>query len=183
MSEDPFYCGETLKQSKEVPCEKIWRFRTEKEMIDRHGDDWMNRIERKGISRKRPNGSEYHWVTSMTYLLGKPASEVAFSDYDLDAPDSGGMTTQNIVEFNIIDHHAIIRVVRVSGQGTWVVNPSADMIHAPQFESKLLRWKIYFIAATETFPKPKKSKSRRSFLGARKFGESRHDKNSLKLWG
>lgn len=130
MSEDPFYCGETLKQSKEVPCEKIWRFRTEAEMIDRHGGDWMNRIERKEVGRSRPNGSKYHWVSNMHYLLGKPASEFTFSDYDLNDPDSGGMTIQNIVEFNIVDHHAIIRVVRKCGEATWVVNPSADMIHA-----------------------------------------------------
>ena len=131
MSEDPFYCGETLKQSKEVPCEKIWRFRTEKEMIDRHGSDWMNRIERKGIGRKRPNGNTYHWVDRMTYLLGKPASEFTFTDYDFNSSDYGVMTTQNIVEFNIIDHHAIIRVVRGSSEATWLVNPSADMIYAP----------------------------------------------------
>jgi len=130
MSEDPFYCGETLKQSKEVPCEKIWRFRTEAEMIARHGDNWMNRIEHKSMGRVRPNGRGYHWVSEMKYLLGKPASEVTFSDYDLNEPHFGGVTTQNIVEFNIIDHHAIIRVVGKCGHRTWIVNPSADMIHA-----------------------------------------------------
>jgi len=130
MSEDPFYCGETLKQSKEVPCEKIWRFRTEDEMIDRHGSDWMNQIERKSIGRVRPSGRGYHWVGDMKYLLGKSASELTFSDYDLNDPDSGSHTTRNIVEFNIIDHHAMIRVVRKCGQGTWIVNPSADMILA-----------------------------------------------------
>jgi len=132
MSDDPFYCGETLKQSKESPCEKIWRFRTEDEMIDRHGSDWMNRIERKGISRTRPNGRGYHWVSTMKYLLGKPASELVFSNFDPSIKDEGLLSVQPayIVKFNIIDHHAFIRVVKEDGKGTWLVNPSADMIYA-----------------------------------------------------
>ena len=132
MSEDPFYCGETLKQSKEIPCDKIWRFRTENEMLDQHGSDWKNRIERKGISRTRPNGRAYHWVSSMNYLLGKPASELLFSNFDPSIKDEGLLSVQQayIVKFNIIDHHAIIRVVKEDGKGTWLVNPSADMIYA-----------------------------------------------------
>jgi len=120
MSEDPFYCGQTF--------EKIWRFRTEEEMIQAHGDKWADSIlnpEGEYCYREAPSGATYGWVDAMDYLLGKPLSEVDFVGSTAN-PRPCSVSR----EMAKLESCTYTMIFRECGKKTWAVCPRADIIHA-----------------------------------------------------
>jgi hypothetical protein len=122
MSEDPFYCGETF-ESESSTREKIWRFRTEEEMIERHGYDWMEHILDSGVKRKQPDGNDYHWTGVMRGLLGKPLSDFTFV-----RPYGGDFKT---IDFNPAEDTRMLRFRNTLSKSpkTWMVSPKDDFIY------------------------------------------------------
>ena len=122
MSEDPFYCGETFEAELNTR-ERIWRFRTEEEMIQAHGENWRRTILKCSYTRKKPNGDSYHWTEIMNGLLGKPLSEFTF------VRRNGHLF--DLIDFNPAEDRSMARLRNTLGSGpvTWMVSPKDDFIY------------------------------------------------------